>query len=495
MFINLLLVIIISLVLSNNDKIVFAEPNNQISRIAGIDGDHQFIDSYGRQRFFRGLNVVYKGYPYYPKIDAFDPVTSFTEEDIQILSSVNMNVIRLGVLWAGVEPVQNQYNESYLQVIKGIVDKCNQYGIYVLLDSHQDVMNEKFCGEGVKGGKAFPFPYGFPTTYDANDVPTGSTCKINWPMLYTTSAVSKAWQNFYDNYKGIRDAFINQWLKIVGLFKDSNNLLGYDLLNEPWAGDILGKPHLLKASASSKENLGPLWNDLNTAIRTIDNNGIIFYTAVTWDLLGSGFDTVPGGADYNNRSSFSYHYYQPPRILKPNLDLMNRVREAKKVGGATMMTEFEAAYDKGKNLESISTTIKAAESNLQSWIGWQYKDFFPLTRMLNGEGLVDSVTGKIITDTAVVFSQTYPEAVAGKIISSGNDDGFSLTYNIDTSIEQPTIIRIQETYHYPNGFSVEIVPEGLLEWVKSDGGNLAISMIDKLKITDGQEFTVRIISL
>ncbi|CAJ0769748.1 5485_t:CDS:2, partial [Entrophospora sp. SA101] len=61
----------------------FAEPNNQISRIAGIDGDHQFIDSYGRQRFFRGLNVVYKGYPYYPKIDAFDPITSFTEEDIQ----------------------------------------------------------------------------------------------------------------------------------------------------------------------------------------------------------------------------------------------------------------------------------------------------------------------------------------------------------------------------------------------------------------------------
>ncbi|CAJ0823494.1 17949_t:CDS:2 [Entrophospora sp. SA101] len=201
-----------------------------------------------------------KGYPYYPKIDAFDPITSFTEEDIQILSSVNMNVIRLGVLWAGVEPEQNQYNESYLQVIKGIVDKCNQYGIYVLLDSHQDVMNEKFCGEGVNGGKAFPIPFGFPTRYDANDVPTGSACKISWPLLYSTSAVSKAWQNFYDNYKGIRDAFINQWLKIVGLFKDSNNLLGYDLLNEPWAGDVLGKPYLLKASVVKLRNIGIIGN-------------------------------------------------------------------------------------------------------------------------------------------------------------------------------------------------------------------------------------------
>jgi endoglycosylceramidase len=48
-----------------------------------------------------------------------------------------MNIIRLGVLWAGVEPVRGKYNETYLKVIKSIVDKCNSYGIYVLLDSHQ----------------------------------------------------------------------------------------------------------------------------------------------------------------------------------------------------------------------------------------------------------------------------------------------------------------------------------------------------------------------
>lgn len=54
-----------------------------------------------------------------------------------------MNVIRLGVLWAGVEPVRGKYNETYLKIIKSIVDKCNLYGIYVLLDSHQ--VNKPFC--------------------------------------------------------------------------------------------------------------------------------------------------------------------------------------------------------------------------------------------------------------------------------------------------------------------------------------------------------------
>ena len=48
-----------------------------------------------------------------------------------------MNVIRLGVLWVGVEPVRGEYNETYLEVIKSIVDKCKSHGIYVLLDSHQ----------------------------------------------------------------------------------------------------------------------------------------------------------------------------------------------------------------------------------------------------------------------------------------------------------------------------------------------------------------------
>ena len=114
--------------------------------------------------------------------------------------------------------------------------------------------------------------------------------------------------------------------------------------------------------------------------------------------------------------------------------------------------------------------------------------------MLNGEGLINSVTGEIISDTAKLFSRTYPEAVAGKIISFGllDNDDFRLSYEIDIGITQPTIIRIQEIYHYPNGFNVEIKPEGLFEWKKFDGGNLAISAIDKQKITNGQEISITI---
>jgi endoglycosylceramidase len=33
-----------------------------------------------------------------------------------------------------------------------------------------------------------------------------------------------------------------------------------------------------------------------------------------WDDYGVGFDHVPGGINYRNRSVLSYHYYVPPDI-------------------------------------------------------------------------------------------------------------------------------------------------------------------------------------
>ena len=48
----------------------------------------------------------------------------------------------------GYVPKRGQYNETYLEVIKSIVAKASKFGIYTLLDMHQDVMSPKFCVEG-----------------------------------------------------------------------------------------------------------------------------------------------------------------------------------------------------------------------------------------------------------------------------------------------------------------------------------------------------------
>jgi len=61
-----------------------------------------------------GTNVVVKVPPYIPTTGAYDPVWSFGPEDIQILKDNGFNSIRLGLMWAGVEPKKDWYNQTYL---------------------------------------------------------------------------------------------------------------------------------------------------------------------------------------------------------------------------------------------------------------------------------------------------------------------------------------------------------------------------------------------
>ena len=129
---------------------------------------NQFIDNQGRELFFHGVNVVYKIPPWIPDVDKFDPLTSFNEDDMQFLKDMGLNIIRLGVEWAGVEPTRGQYNETYIQIVKSIVEKSKTYGIYTLLDFHQDILSEKFCGEGIPKWAVkpsyFTLPFPIPST-------------------------------------------------------------------------------------------------------------------------------------------------------------------------------------------------------------------------------------------------------------------------------------------------------------------------------------------
>ena len=42
--------------------------------------------------------------PFLPITDHFDPCMSFSVQDMQNLKSWGLNIIRLGIMWPGVEP-------------------------------------------------------------------------------------------------------------------------------------------------------------------------------------------------------------------------------------------------------------------------------------------------------------------------------------------------------------------------------------------------------
>jgi endoglycosylceramidase len=114
------------------------------------------VDDTGRERYFHGVNVVNKGAPFVPDTVTFDPYMSYTEKDAAALESVGLNVIRLGVMWAGVEPQRATFNQTYLDQIAKIVNISAAHGVYSLFDMHEDVLSEKFCGEGTPSWAAQP---------------------------------------------------------------------------------------------------------------------------------------------------------------------------------------------------------------------------------------------------------------------------------------------------------------------------------------------------
>ena len=64
------------------------------------------------------------------------------------LQKWGVNLVRLGVMWEAVEYSAGNYNATYLAELKTLVAKLGTYGIYTMLDAHQDVVSRSTCGEG-----------------------------------------------------------------------------------------------------------------------------------------------------------------------------------------------------------------------------------------------------------------------------------------------------------------------------------------------------------
>ncbi|CEM31595.1 unnamed protein product [Vitrella brassicaformis CCMP3155] len=472
------------------------------------------MDRDGRQRLFHGVNVVIKSPPFHPPSapDApFDPWRSLSDVDIDHLREWGFNVVRLGLMWPGMEPHGRRFNHTYFGVIEGIVDRLSSRGIYTILDLHQDLFSEPFCGEGIPSFWVeefdrhgvytnmddFPAPILPPFNNTDKGTPSTSDCDNSFFVeYYLSQRVSKSFQALYDDVAGAQTALSNVWRYAASRFRENPHVLGYELMNEPWTGDFYNNLTLLLVQGHSDyANLRPFYQRLTRSIREVDRNHIIFFEKAFTSIFKSGLrgDPLNLGAD-DPGGVFSYHIYCSPfeagkpiswsqrflcRLALTVLFRMalwdlrrldgatNRKGKKKKTGGAAyggFMTEFGEVDGVPEQLEPIKALLDMADVHHQSWTWWAFKTF-PIGNDKNHgdrlQGFWDVDTGELKYEKVRVLSRTYPMAIAGALHRTSFDPAtglFVLTYEPDPCIHAPTVVYLNEGVHYPHGYTVRVTP-------------------------------------
>jgi hypothetical protein len=207
-------------------------------------------------------------------------MTSLASEDFALLSSVGANILRINVPWEAVEPEQGVFNETWLDELEALVNEAGRHGLYALLDMHQDAMSRYFCGTGMPAWVVLPagaqdsFPAPLAATFPniSGRVPARPECdsinRNHWIFYYVTFSESAAFGQLYGNAT-VRAAFARFWAHVAQRFADNPAVIGYELMNEPFAGDVWKNPLLFLPPLADRENLQPLYDEVAAAIRAV----------------------------------------------------------------------------------------------------------------------------------------------------------------------------------------------------------------------------------
>jgi len=185
-----------------------------------VDGT-SFRDQHQRELILNGINIIIKdasqGY-----------LCGMEKEEFKQMSDWGFNVIRLGIIWDGLEPEPGVYNDSMFLCLDERISWAKEYGLYVLLDMHQDLYSRLFSDGAPEWATI------------TNDQPhyTGAV----WSDAYLMSpAVQTAFDNFWNNTAasdgvGIQDHYALLWKYIAERYADEPAVIGYDIMNEPFIG-------------------------------------------------------------------------------------------------------------------------------------------------------------------------------------------------------------------------------------------------------------------
>ncbi len=360
-----------------------------------------------------GFNIVNKLPPYDPAAIGFD------RRHAAFLREHGFNTIRLGLIWKAIEPEPGVYDDGYLDRIAATVDALGAAGVHVLLDFHQDMLNERYNGQGFPDWAALddgirPWPdVGFPGNY--------AVMRALW----------RAYDHFWRNDPGpggigLQDRYAQAWRHVAERFSAHEAVFGYDIFNEPFPGSAVVRSVRPGGNADFDQLLSAFTRRVMRAIRAVDRRRLVFYEPSA--LFDYGVDTRHEATGDEN-AGFSFHAYciaaSPgmPGLRGPLQDAAcgkqeRRVfaladRHAGRNDEALLLSEFGASDD----VRLVKRVADIADERMISWQYWAYWNRDPCCERPH-EGLVHDLGrppdgDNLKQEKLDALARPFPRAVAG----------------------------------------------------------------------------------
>ncbi|MBN2498112.1 MAG: cellulase family glycosylhydrolase [Deltaproteobacteria bacterium] len=200
-----------------------------------VDGT-RLLDSLGREVMLRGVatGCRAKVAPYFAfafresGLAGHASAPPFDEAAGAFLDRVvgwGHNWIRLPFSWQALEPELGSYDQAYLDRYLALIDAAAARGLRVVVDFHQDVYCEHFCGDG------------FPIWTLPEPLPEPPDGCEDWYMGYLTNPdINAAFDRFWADRDGIRAAFVEMWREMAGSAWAHDGVVAFEVINEPGPG-------------------------------------------------------------------------------------------------------------------------------------------------------------------------------------------------------------------------------------------------------------------
>jgi endoglycosylceramidase len=471
--------------------------NTYVSGALSSLGGPYLTDGFGRVVTLRGVNAVYKRAPYTLTVKPGRP-NSLTAADAKRISSLGFDVVRVGVIWAGIEPGHGGANqpkvcgigpigdpgmwnqsiaERYLAQVKKVVDVLGAQHIYSLIDMHQDVWSAQFSGEGAP---------------DWATCTSGHPIKVlpgRWSNNYGNPAVLAAFGHFFANdvRGGLQQQYQRAWTAVASTFASNPWVVGYDPINEPFDVHVVdvegvqyanGLACLYGGSGGATRlafDAGPMpcpagvpADGVVQAIEAVDPTHLSFIEEdnATHQSAALGTNAVLIGAYDLPRIVFNVHDYCGSRSGKTGNATARQLFSCSEQEVKHMTTQygwritmessttphgpaqFMSEYGATNNL-ALSAFLASDTGDIIGigWAWWSWRYYHDPTGS-SAEALIDVHDQYSAATSSIV--QPYATAIAGdpfaETLNLVNGQ-FVLTYLSNPTISAPTVIFIPQGYY------------------------------------------------